>query len=267
MYHLKSIYLYQTATVNKLLKEGWEPFWGFRCQHKEHDTVRMYFRKLEGTLLPVPKVRTQAAQVKIEVDRRELDGVITDVAMLTGALAEGLANMRKIQEAQELLRHIQVTQSIKSESFVDDLPEHVELDADEDKPIYYKPILPGLVEDHLDSIARNEDEDYLENKVDEEEDLEFDNARKAGDTPAGNSYRVVDDIPDEVKAQLGSHVKSEAQEKTIDFIRSQSQTNITVHPIREDGIIIVTQGSTLFAIAPDGTTVEHETNANTQALG
>lgn len=252
MYHLKSVYLYQTATVNKLLKEGWEPFWGYKCQHKEHDTVRMYFKKLEGTLLPVSKVektKPRTMEMKIEVDRRELDSVLNDVAMITGALAEGVTNLRLIQEAQEYLESMKIH---KPKSFIENLPEHIELDEDEEE---------------IQALQESEQKDLDELELDEEEDLEFDNARKAGEAPAGDSYRVVEDIPDEVKAQLGSHIKTEAQEKTIDFIRSESDINITVHPIREDGIIIVTRGTTIFAIAPDGTTVEQETNANTQALG
>lgn len=47
MWQLKGAYLSQTSTVNKLLREGWEPFWGYRCTNiaKNKPDVKMYFRQ------------------------------------------------------------------------------------------------------------------------------------------------------------------------------------------------------------------------------
>lgn len=55
---MRAAYTSQTATISKLLREGFEPFWGYRCTHNNKVDVRMYFRKppeVVSTLLPKPE--------------------------------------------------------------------------------------------------------------------------------------------------------------------------------------------------------------------
>lgn len=256
MWLLKSAYLENKNKVNELLRDEYEPFFGFRVTDAGQTKTKMYFRKNEGIELisEVSELQPKTMNFKIDVDRTELDTTLGDIYNVCSAIKEALESYAKFVENK-----------VREELWT---PDKNPNDAP-DKKLW----VPG---EDLDAIARNEDKDYLDDgnsnddlfaiEAEENEDLEVqEEIREAGEPPAGDSFRVVDDIPEEVQAQSQGRMKTEAQEEAISAIRKRRKTNITINPVQRDGSVDVTCGATLYHIDPKGNVEEEKIKANTDS--
>lgn len=257
MWILRTANTNRKSDVNKLLKEGFEPFWGYRVPAVAGDkpSVKMYFKKDDFSDLKfkVGEIKTlppQALKVKIEVDRTALDKLMQDVAIMAGTMMEAVENLRRIYES-ELSFNVNEEDAKKIEDLIK------QDDREEDAM------------QNLDAIARNEDEDYLEPLNEDRDGLiteridEFHSA-DLEEPPAGDSYRVVDEVPISVRVETNS--LTTAQESVIKDLR-ENYSNITVYPVSKiTGYVRVVSGTTIFEISPEGKTEKTDTNANISSV-
>lgn len=261
---MKSAYLEEKAKINELLNDGFEPFWGCRITNAGKTKTKMYFKKNESIELKseILESKPRTMDFKIKVDRKELDKVIKDVELMMIGLE---SMMQKILETAQLKEiHIDLKPDHEIRTLLDKTSSSDDIDI-EDNIFDENDDAEDLASD--DQIKQRDKESEIE-AADAGWDGATTQAERDQEPPAGDAFRVVDDIPPEVRAQMhGSRIKTPFQEEAIEHIRKSNKTNITINPIRDDGVLIVTCENRIYEITQAGEIDERVTNAKTSSIG
>lgn len=248
---LRSARLDKPSQVQKLLREGFEPFWGVTINVTKNingdgvvekdKVVKMYFRKP-----PVYLVEAMEQQpVKFDLEpveefsnhlRSSLSGVLdTFVERFFARLAESQASFR-------------ITEDFK-----------LELDSE------LGPILRRQVSEHGAHRELKLDDEGIEDLSNQEQPA--DNAEPRQDdraAPTGDDFRVVEDVPPTVV--ISTSERTPQQEATIEALRKKG--NITMLPNNtNDSNIRILIGSEEYTINPGGNFTVKDTGAKTNSLG
>lgn len=253
---MQTCYTDQTSTVQKFLENGFEPFAAFpvkvgRKDGEDKVRIKMYFKKMPP--LEIPTIELQQVEAPDFVSL--FSDFIAAVGMQTHLAGDRIVDVlgELITEVKELKSALTVGHAVITlPQGLENIENRLEWDSDNDRlverPSLQKEPEPVPVEDleGPGSIAA------------EVKELE-DEALKSGDTPGGDGFRFVDDVP-----ALPTSSRTPAQESMVKTLRDR-YGSISVFGTT-NGDVKVLAANYIYYIKPDGTTVEEETNANTSSL-
>jgi hypothetical protein len=264
-WQMRVCYTYQTATVKKNLEEGFEPFWGYRCKVKDKDTVRMYFRKaplmdvIEGVglareLEAVPSI-FQFDSNQFEQLSNELVNVLDNVfnrfeeALIARMNTSVEINRSPIREAMRVGGKVNVV--YRDEEVPAKNETESEIVDREMRDVGTK--IDDVAEHYENADAEMDDMDSLVQELEDEEDI----GEQLDEPPAGDGFRVVEDVPSDFPVQA----RTQDQDEIIEQLRKSASTNITVYPVEKNGDVRVFSGGDIYIIHPAGTITKQENPA------
>lgn len=264
---MQTCYTDQTATVNKLLNDDWEPFTIVPVKAKKNDVLvtrlKVYFRKHE---LEYRELIAPSQESTVDQSTEKFEELITELVSSLASFAKQtqLENQRFSADILDTM-----TRAVKSfedilNKFTVEKAGQVTIGSLLNREYkvgdpYPKPIEPNDSE-LPDEIGM--EPDSHENDSPEESRLDSDSGISGGgDVPGGDGFRVVENIPSEI---ITSSSRTQAQEEQIKYLKDR-YGNISVFSA-PNGQVKVLGGTYIYYIKPSGETIEEKTNANTNSL-
>lgn len=284
MIQLKSAYTDQTSTINKLLKDDFEPFAVLQVNVKSGPKLRMYFRKHDPLV--------------VTVDAKDRDDLLDTLTRFTKAMedwsndffmrlderrggpdfpvkAQQLADGdwvikkdeqtvtlgTKLEQETNLIEAGEELNKLVSENTLTEL---VQL-ADSETNIDIN-TLKTMTKRELGMLIiarRSVREDAGLEPIRETPEPEENDLQLATEMPNGDGFRVVDEIPNDLTS---TNNRTPQQDARIEKLKA-SEGNVSVLPGGSGGEVRVMAGTIIYTIKPDGNFTTEETGANTSALG
>lgn len=241
-WQMQTCYTSQTATVRKILSQGFEPFWGYRCINSGKPAVKMYFRKAPEAVEVVTAELLESEPPIVQVDPKSVEPILDMFAgLLNDVVMDIVAAMNKNipMRAGGKLEVLRLDERSMSEALAhaEQIETEIETELNEDDSA-------GLTDKEVEA--------------DMQEMREYEDEREA---PAGDQFRVVDEAPD-----LPVRARTLKQDEVIETIRNSVDTNITITPPDENGKVKVLVADEVIEIYPDGRTKRGKNPAKTSSL-
>jgi hypothetical protein len=235
-WQMQTCYTSQTATVRKFLGEGFEPFWGYRCTHKNKADVKMYFRKPPDPIVTELQMLESEPPV-VQIDLTNVTELLENLQEQLKPLADAINKMNLPTVPMRAGGKLEVEVDGRSMSEALAHAEQVESELNENDE-------PDLTQEEVEA--------------DIQEMREYEDEREA---PAGDQFRVVENVPD-----LPMRARTLKQDEVIETIRNSVNTNITTTPPDENGKVKVLVADEIIEIYPDGRTKKGKNPAKTSSL-
>lgn len=226
---LRSARLDKPSQVQKLLREGFEPFWGMVVTVnkdvngviEKEKVVKMYFRK-------APEFIITTTEENIVDPFAPLNEFSNQFRSALSGLLDGFMN----RFFEEMDKHLPDEPPLVSEAGA-----HRSL----------------KIDDGNDLVKKEE--------VSDKEPLPPKQPDAQNNGPQGDDFRVVDDVPPQA---ITTTERTAAQDLAIDGLRSQS--NVTILPgMTETGAVRCMVGADLYTIESDGNFTVENTGAGTDS--
>lgn len=227
VWHLKSAWLEAPSTVNKLLREGYEPFWGYRVVVNGKPKIRMYFRKSPSLVLAAITEARQTEPVRFD---------LVPLNQWGNQFAQSLNDML----------------AIWTDRFFERFSKHDERVSFEGT---HREIIPEQLTEELLLISDEEPE--------RKEREQSDESVVTADAPSGDGFRVLSD--DEPIPVVTTSNRTPQQESTIASLKNQHGV-VSILPGNENGAIRVMAGASVYTIGVSGNFTEEATGARTNAM-
>lgn len=249
MWKLKSALATQASTVNKLLKEGYEPFSVVRENVKQAKGFTRYVNRIYFRLAPP----TPEVQLDTMTETEWMTQENSRAVLLAKAIRVELEKLIPIlleAQAESFERMIEGSDNLMKQAKIVELPQPKDpVDAIDDED-----------EDDLPLVLTDEEKGKVEKVLNEEN--EDDKEESEASIPAGDSFRFVDDVPTLVEVSG----RTPAQQEQIDHIRKTFNTNLTISPVASDGSLTVYVSDRIYSIKVDGATFEEKNPAGTNSM-
>lgn len=236
---MRSAWVSQPSAINKLLRDGFEPFWGYRLARningQTKQDVRMYFRKspeLVTELTALEEKTLTPISVGIDLAAFEKLGVMLD------EFANKLAKL--IDGKSHSTYQLPVPNSL-----------------------WPSRIMPASNQDDVEVSEEIDKPEVQSAQAEVEVEVE-------PNTPVdelSESRKDIKPVDEGVDIPVVTTVeRTPQQDRVIESLKS-TYGNVSILPGGENGIIRVMAGANIYHINPDGNYKTEETGANTSSLG
>lgn len=227
-WEMQTCYTDQTATVQKFLRQGFEPFWGYRIILDGKPKVKMYFKKAPALVITEELTQELREPDPIKFDLTPLNEFSNQFRSILSGLLDEFTERFFRRLSDQGNREEKVFQLFKK---------------DTEMPMRDTPIEDSTLEPTPEPIE--------DNPIGERQ------------PPAGDMFRPMGER--EELPKISPSARTPQQEETIEALRKQHD-NISILPGNEGGSIRIVVGATMYIVGPAGNFTTEETGARTSSL-